>query len=141
MLELDANFWAAYQTLVWLRVKQERLDEALVAAQKGIDLSNRTNAALGQIGHVYGRLGRKDEAAAVIRDLEQMFSNKRADGKDLAVVYAGLGEKDKAFEWLDKAYENHSFQLTTLNIEPLLQPLHDDPRWKDLKKRIGLPTE
>ena len=141
MLELDANFWAAHQTLVWLRVKQGRLDDALVAAQKGNELSNRTNAALAQLGHVYGRLGRKEEAAAVIGDLEQMFSNKRADGKDLAVVYAGLGEKDKAFEWLDKAYDNHSFQLTTLNIEPLLQPLHDDPRWKDLKKRIGLPTE
>ncbi|MDQ3665478.1 MAG: protein kinase [Acidobacteriota bacterium] len=139
MMELDPNFWAAYQTLVWIKVKQEKYEEALAAAQKSIELSNRSNAALGQLGHVYGRLGRTSEAEAIIKELEEKFANKIADGKDLAVVYAGLDDKDKAFDWLEKAFQYRSFHLTGMKIEPLLAPLHNDPRWSDLLRRVGLP--
>ena len=139
MIDLDPNFWAIYQTLFWVRAKQGRFDDALAAAQKGIELSNRSNIALSQLGHAYGRLGRTDDAKKVISELEQKFAAKTADAKDIAVVYAGLGEKDKAFEWLEKAFQYRSFHLTTLNIEPLFDPLHDDPRWSDLKGRVGIP--
>ena len=139
IFELDPNFWAGYQTYVWVLVKQGKYDEALVAAEKSVQLSNRSNASLAQLGHVYGRLGRKDEAMAVIHELEQKFANKSADGKDLAIVYAGLNDRDRAFEWLDKAFAYHSFRLTALNIEPLLEPLHGDPRWPELKRRVGIP--
>ena len=139
MIELDPNFWAAYQTLVWIKVKQGKYEEALAAAQKSIELSNRSNAALGQLGHVYGRLGRTSEAEAIIKELEGKFANKTADGKDLAVVYAGLDDKDKAFDWLEKAFQYRSFHLAGMKIEPLLAPLHNDPRWIDLLRRVGLP--
>ncbi|HEV8590845.1 MAG TPA: tetratricopeptide repeat protein, partial [Pyrinomonadaceae bacterium] len=139
MLELDPNFWAAYQTLVWVKVKQGKYDEALAAAQKSIELSNRSNAALSQLGHVYGRLGRKEEAKAIIKELEERFVNKIADGRDLAAVYAGLDDRDKAFEWLEKAFQYRSFNLAGMKLEPLLDPLHGDPRWNDLLRRVGLP--
>ncbi len=139
MIELDPNFWAAYQTLVWIKVKQGKYEVALAAAQKSIELSNRSNAALGQLGHVYGRLGRTSEAEAIIKELEGKFANKTADGKDLAVVYAGLDDKDKAFDWLEKAFQYPSFHLAGMKIEPLLAPLHNDPRWSDLLRRVGLP--
>ena len=139
IIELDPNFWAAYQTLTWVRVKQGKYDEALAAAQKSIELSNRSNAALSQLGHVYGRLGRTIEAKAVIRELEERFANKQADGRDLAAVYAGLDDKEKAFEWLEKAFGYRSFNLAGLKLEPLLDTLHGDPRWNDLRRRVGLP--
>ena len=139
MIELDPTFWAIYQTLVWVKVKQGKFEDALNAAQKSVELSNRANAALSQLGHSYGLLGRREEAMSVIRELETKFENKTADAKDIAVVYTGLGDKDKAFEWLEKAFAYRSFHLTTLNIEPLFDPLHDDPRWSDLKRRVGIP--
>ena len=139
MIELDANFWAAYQTLTWLKAKQEKYDEALAAAQKSIELSNRSNAALSQLAYVYGKLGRVDDAKAVIKELEEKFANKTADGRDLAVAYAGLNDKDRAFEWLEKAFGYRSFHLPGIRLEPLLDTLHGDLRWKDLERRIGLP--
>jgi TolB-like protein/Tfp pilus assembly protein PilF len=139
MIELDPGFWAVHQTLVWLYVKQKKYPEALAEAQKGVELSGRTNAALAQLGHVYGLLGRRAEALAVIRELEEKFANKTADARDIAVIYTGLGGKDNAFAWLEKAFEYRSFNLPNLNMEVLLDPLHSDPRWNDLLRRVGLP--
>jgi len=139
MNELDRNFWAAHQTLGIVLVKQGRNAEALAEAQKSIELSNRSNAALALLGHVYAKSGRGSDAETVIRELEERYANKMADGRDLAVVYAGLDERDKAFAWLEKAFQYRSFFLAGLKLEPLLEPLHNDPRWSELERRIGLP--
>src|SRR6266705_895118 len=126
MIDLDPNFWAAHQTLSIVLVKQGRYDEALAEAQKSTQLSNRSNASLALLGHVYARLGRRTEADAVIKELEKRYADKSADGRDLAVVYAGLDDKDKAFAWLEKAFQYRSFFLTSLRLEPLLEQLHSD---------------
>ncbi len=139
VIELDPNFWASYQTLVWVHVKQGKYGDALAAAEKSIELSGRSNAAQSQLGHVYGRLGRANDARAIIKELEEKFANKTADGRDLAVVYAGLDDKDRAFEWLEKAFAYRSFHLSGMKLEPLLESLHGDPRWNDLLRRVGLP--
>jgi hypothetical protein len=57
----------------------------------------------------------------------------------MAVVYAGLNDKDQAFEWLHRAYEARSFGMTQLKVETVLDSLRSDPRFKDLLKRMGLP--
>jgi hypothetical protein len=56
-----------------------------------------------------------------------------------AVIYLGLGEKDQAFAWLEKAYEERSFLLAYLKVDPIWDPLRSDPRFADLVRRIGLP--
>jgi hypothetical protein len=55
------------------------------------------------------------------------------------MIHAGLGEKDKAFEWLEKAYQERSEELLFLKVEPVLDPLRADPRFQSLIRRIGLP--
>lgn len=137
MIDLDPNFWAAHQTLGIVLVRQGQLDEALLEAQKSTQLSNRSNASLALLGHVYARLGRRGEAEAVIKELEKRYSEKLADGRDLAVASTGL-DKDQAFTWLEKAFADHSVYLVFLKLEPLLEPLHSDPRWKDLEHRVGV---
>ncbi len=139
MFDLDPNFWAAHQTLAIVLVKQERYSQALTEAQKSIDLSNRSNASLALLGHVYGRTGKRNEAEAVIKELEARYAKQEADGRDIAVAYSGLGDKDLAFAWLEKAFQYHSFFLTGLRLEPLLEPLQSDSRWNGLQHRIGLP--
>jgi TolB-like protein/Tfp pilus assembly protein PilF len=137
MLDLDPNFWAAHQTLGIVLIKQGRYDEALAEAQKSAQFSTRGNASLAFLGHVYGRMGRQSETAAVIRELEQRYADKQADGRDLAVLYAGL-DKEKAFAWLEKAFADHSVFMAFLKLEPLLEPLRTDPRWSDLERRVGI---
>jgi TolB-like protein/lipoprotein NlpI len=136
--ELDPNFWAAHQTHGIVLVKQGRYDEALAEAQKSVQLANRSNASLALLGYVYGKLNKRADAETVIKELEQRYAQQLADGRDLAVVYAGLDDKDKTFSWLDKAFADRSVILAFMNLEPLLEPLHSDARWKDLKRRVGL---
>jgi tetratricopeptide (TPR) repeat protein len=137
MIELDPNFWAVHQTLGIIMVRQGRLDEAFAEAQKSLQFSNRSNASLALMGHVYFKLGRRSEADLVVKELEERYSNKMADSRDLAVAYAGLG-KDECFARLEKAFADHSVFMVFLKLEPLLEPLHSDPRWNDLERRVGL---
>ncbi len=136
MLDLDSNFWAAHQTLGIVLVKQGRYDEALAEAQKSMQFSNRSNASLAFLGHVYGKLGRRSEADAIIKELESRYADKSSDGRDVAVVYAGLGDREQLFTWLGKAFDDRSVILAFLNLEPLLQPFLSDPRWSDLERRL-----
>jgi len=138
MIDLDPNFWAAHQTLSIVFVRQGKFLEALAEAQKSVQLSNRSNASLALLGHVYARLGRRTDAEGLINELERRYADKSADGRDLAVAYAGFDDKDKAFAWLAKAYDDHSVFLVFLKLEPLMEPLFKDARWNDLERRVGL---
>jgi TolB-like protein len=138
MFDLDPNFWAAHQTLAIVLVKQDRLTEALSEAQKSSQFSTRSNASLALLGHTYGKLGRRSEAEAIIKELEKRYTDKEADGRDLVIVYTGLDDKDKAFAWLERAFADHSVFLAFLKLEPLMEQLHSDARWNDLERRVGL---
>ena len=137
MIDLDSSFWPAHQTLSIVLTKQGRYDDALVEAQKSSEFSGRGNASLALLGHVNAKLGRRSEAEAVIKELEKRYSEKSADGRDLAVAYAGF-DKDQAFAWLEKAFKDHSSFLVFLKLEPMLDDLHSDPRWGDLERRVGV---
>jgi Flp pilus assembly protein TadD len=138
MINLDPNFWAGHQTLAIVMIKLGRYDEALVEAEKSLQFSSRSNASLALLGHVYARLGRRSETEAIIKELESRFADKSADGRDVAIAYAGLGDKDQVFAWLGKAFEERSVILAFLKLEPLLQPFQSDPRWSDLERRLGV---
>jgi TolB-like protein len=138
MFDLDANFWAAHQTFSIVLVKQGRYDDALAEAQKSVQYSNRSNASLALLGHVYGKLGRRSEAEGVIKELEKRYADKQADSRDLAIVYCGLDDKDKAFGWLEKAFADRSVFLAFLKLEPLMEVLHRDSRWNALERRVGV---
>lgn len=138
LISLDPTFWPGHQTLGIVLVKQGRYAEALASAQKSVELATRSNAPLALLGHVYAKMGRRGEAEAVIKELEKRFADKQADGRDLAVVYAGLDDKNKAFEWLEKSFADHGVFLVFLKLEPLLEPLNSDARWKELERRVGI---
>jgi len=140
IMELDPNFWASHQSMGVIRVKQRRFPDALAEAEKSTELSGRANPSLAFLAHVNGLLGKRDVAERMIKELEQRYADKMADGRDVAIAYVGLGEHDRAFEWLEKAYKDKSVFMGFLNLEPLLEPLHHDPRWADLKRRVGIPN-
>ena len=138
MIDLDPNFWAARQTLGIILVKQGRYAEALREAHKSAELSSRSNASLALMGHVYAKLGQRSDTEAVINELEKRYADRVADGRDLVLVYAGLNDKDKAFAWLEKAFKDRSVFLAFLRLEPLMDSLKSDPRWKALEQRVGI---
>lgn len=94
---------------------------------------------LAWLGHMYGITGRLDEARKVLAELLERSQQVYVPPYDFAVVHAGLGEKDEAFEWLEKGAENHDYWLMFVKFDPMLDSLRDDARFAGLLRRVGLP--
>jgi len=139
IIELDPNFAPAYEYLGLAYLKLGRGAEAIAALEKAAELTNRAGIVLGDLGNVYAATGKRQEAIAVIKELEEKYARKEAPGQYVAAVYAGLGEKDKAFEWLEKDFQTRNGKLSEIRWTFSLEPLFDDPRFKDLLKRMNLP--
>jgi len=139
MIELDPGFSASYEYLGLSYLKLGRNAEALASLEKGVESSNRASVALCDLGYGYGFAGKRAEADAIIKELEEKYARKEANGRYIAGVYAGLGEKDKAFEWLEKDFQSRNGELINIRWAIPYESLRDDPRYKDLLKRMGLP--
>ena len=139
IIELDPNFGAAYQYLALSYLKQGRDAEAIAAAEKAVEITKRSGVTLGDLGHIYAATGKQTQARSVISELEDQYAHKKAIGQDIAAVYAGLGEKDKAFEWLERDFQVQNDRLPNIRWELQFESLRDDPRFKEMLKRMNLP--
>jgi len=139
VIEMDPNHYQAYWTLGHTYAANKQFDEAVAAAEKAVVLSERVPGALGILGLAYGLAGRKAEANKVLDELLKLNETRYVTPAALVNVYIGLGEKDKAFEWLEKAYQERSNYVAYLKVFPILDPLRSDPRFADLVRRVGLP--
>ena len=139
-LELDPNFPPPNTYLSAAYEQKGMYQEAAEGFQKGQTLRGGTDwsLALAGLGHLYARLGRKDEARAILDELQRLSRQEYVPADSMALVYAGLGEKDQAFAWLDKAYEERSFRLLHIKVEPMWDSLRSDPRFAQLLRRMGL---
>jgi hypothetical protein len=87
----------------------------------------------------YAVTGRRAEAQKVLDQLNKFSKQKHGPAVYMAKIYAGLGEKEKAFEWLEKAYEDRSILSNGfIKANPIFDPLRSDPRFDDLLRRVGL---
>jgi TolB-like protein/tetratricopeptide (TPR) repeat protein len=96
--------------------------------------------ALGHLGNAYARQGRKAEARALIPKLKEHVDKIGVGRYEMALIYAGLNDKDAAFEWLERAYQVRDKGLTYLRVDPLLDPLRSDARFESLLKRVAFPA-
>ena len=134
-----APMWAQYRTLSHCYLRLGRKEEALANARKAAEAMEGSAVTLKILGYVQAAIGNRSEATAIVRELEHEFASGEADGRDVAVVYAGLGNNDKVFEWLEKDFQSRSSSLNELRLEVPFVPLRGDPRFKDLLRRMGLP--
>jgi len=88
--------------------------------------------------YVYGRTGQADRARAALAKLEEWNRRQPVDAAAFVAPYIALGDKDRAFFWLEKAYAQHSNAMTWLKVGPMFDPLRSDPRFQDLMRRVGL---
>jgi len=90
------------------------------------------------LAYIYGRSGQRTLALRALRKLEQINRRQPMDSGALFWAHIGIGDKDQAFVWLEKAYTEHSDTLTVLKVEPGFDSLRSDPRFQDLMRRVGL---
>ena len=113
--------------------------EALASLQEAARLSKSLNVR-ASLAHAQAVFGQRDEARKVLTLLEEASRKGYVPSYYSALVYTGLGEKDRAFERLERAYQERSTVLAYLRLDPRLTPLRSDPRYADLVRRIGFPS-
>jgi eukaryotic-like serine/threonine-protein kinase len=138
-VELDPNYPVTYWILGMLLRKMGRYELAIAEGEKGVRLSGDSplmNAALAQ---TFASAGRIKEAIQILDDLKNLTKQKYIAPHFFAGIYIGLGEDDRAMEYLEKSYEEHSHWLIYLHIDPSMDGLRSNPRFQDLLRRVGLP--
>ncbi len=113
--------------------------EAIAEHEKNVALFPDSPLHLGHLGYTYGLAGKKAQALKVIEQLKQWSKRRYVAPYDIALVYIGLGEKDQAFAWLEKAYQAHSNDMSNLKADPTFDPVRSDPRFQDLLRRMKFP--
>lgn len=136
LLDVDPNFFPARRYLGLAYEQKGMYKEAISQFEQGEKLS-KSPLMLSLLGHAYAASGRKAEAQRVLAELDQQ-KQRYVSPYTIATVYAGLGEKDQAFKWLEKAFEERDIWLMNLNVDPVLKSLQSDQRFTNLLRRIGL---
>ena len=136
--ELYPNLVSSYRLLSLAYHGKGMYDEAIIENKRWNDLTGNNIDSLAALAFFYASAGKRAEALKLIEDLNL---NKELSGntfRGIALVFTALGEKDLAFTWLEKAYQNKAESLCLTKIDPKLDPIRDDPRFKSLLSRIGL---
>jgi adenylate cyclase len=136
VLDIEPNFPRAH-LLDFAYVQKGMFAEALDDVDKWRRI-NDTPWSWMMLSYAYGRSGDKARARVTLRQLQQLNRRRPVDLAPLFVAYIGIGDKETALVWLEKAYLQHSPALTALKVDPIYDPLRSDPRFQDLLRRIGL---
>ncbi len=139
-LEIESNYAFAHYFLGLVYEQKGKYKEAIAELKKALNLFGGAPFAAGGLGHAQAVAGNRGEAEKILQELTELSKHKYAEPFGIAEIYAGLGERDQAFEWLQKACEEKSVWLSLfLKDDPRLDSLRSDPRYRDLLRRRGLP--
>ncbi len=138
-LRLEPNHPAARVDLGLAYAASGMYDEAFSTCDATLKDDPGNQDCLQVVGLAYAKAGRRTESEQVLRKFEELGRTGYSSSYRSAAIYALLGYKDKAFAWLEKALAAHDWDMGRINVDPFLDSLHDDPRFKDLIKRMGFP--
>jgi DNA-binding winged helix-turn-helix (wHTH) protein/TolB-like protein/Tfp pilus assembly protein PilF len=137
ILNLDPNSFPARRYLGLAYEQKGLYPQAVEEFQKGVKLSG-SPLMLALLGHAYAASGKTAEARQVLTDLHELQTRRYVSPYTVAAIYTGLGEKDQAFKWLERAYEERDVWLMNLKVDPVFAKLRADKRFQDLLTRAGL---
>jgi serine/threonine protein kinase/tetratricopeptide (TPR) repeat protein len=137
-LELDKNFGSMYQVIYLCYVAKGMTPEGVEAFKQAMSLDERTKIYVDDIDDAYKTSGYEGMAKWFIESMEKWTFAVYNRPFFYAMAYASIDNKDKAFEWLERAYEVRSYFVTTIGVEPALDNVRSDPRFGELLKKIGL---
>jgi TolB-like protein/DNA-binding winged helix-turn-helix (wHTH) protein/Flp pilus assembly protein TadD len=136
----NPNEWTEHYNLAVAYTGTRKLLEAVYEYQKAVELSGGNPDASAALAHAFAVIGRRAEAEKILHDLERKSKTAYVSPYMIATIYAGLGEKDKAFAFLERAYQEKSLDISWhLKADLRIDNLRSDPRFQDLARRVGYP--
>ena len=137
-VEMFPNFYIAHMVLgTALFLKGDKA--AGIAELEKAKLLEPTPHLKGLLGYFYAKSGRKEDARRLLAEVKDQAKVRYVPPYWIGMIYAGLDEKDEAFAWFEKAYQERSWWLMFIKMDPLVDSLRSDPRFADLMRRIGFP--
>jgi len=140
-VELDPNYPVTYWILGLVHRRMGRYELAVAAGEKGVSLSGGSPLMRAALAQTYGMSGRPEEAQKALEDLIELSKHKYVAPHFLAGIHIGLRNHDRAVEYLEKSFEEHSHWLIYLHMDPGMDELRNLPGFQDLLRRVGLPLE
>jgi TolB-like protein/DNA-binding winged helix-turn-helix (wHTH) protein/Tfp pilus assembly protein PilF len=136
VLEMDPDFSRAH-LIRGAYLEKGMFAEALADTEKERNMTP-VPGYWSWLAIIYGRSGQSPQARHALQELLQSSRSHPVDAMFVAWAYLGMGDKDHAFVWFEKAYAQHSNELASLRVSPACDPLRSDPRFQDLLHRVGL---
>jgi tetratricopeptide (TPR) repeat protein len=138
-LDLDPAFGGAHVMLGRVYVAKGLPDRAVEEFERAKALLGPRPDVVTSTAYVLARAGREREALATLDELRRISKPRDPAPFRIAYVHIGLGDTERAFEWLQKAIEARDWQMGMLKVEPAFDGLRSDPRFAALVERVGLP--
>jgi TolB-like protein/DNA-binding winged helix-turn-helix (wHTH) protein/tetratricopeptide (TPR) repeat protein len=137
-LEMDPTFVPVHLVLGQGYEQKSMPDKAIDELKKAVSLSGGSSVYVSSLAHAYAIAGRRKEARMLLRQLNEQAKHTYVPAFHIAIIHAGLGQKDQALAWLEKGYQERSAGMVWLKVDPRLDVLRSDPRFQDLLRRVGL---
>src|SRR6266852_3461050 len=137
-LVLNPDFGYAHRALGWAYGSKGMYPEAIAETRTAIELNNASSAK-GFLGLWLGKIGKRDEAVQLLNELKQESARNYVQPYTFALIYIGLGDKAEALNWLEKQMSGHSETASQYAVDPELDELRSEPRFKEMLKRMNLP--
>ena len=140
-VELEPNYPVTYWILGMLFRKLGRFEQAVAEGEKGVQLSSGSPLMKAALAHTLAAAGRRDAAVQISEELSALAKKKYVSPYFFAGIHAGLGDSERAIEYLETGYEDRSHWLLYLHLDPGMDGLRSNPRLQELLRRIGLPAQ
>jgi len=137
-LEMDPTFVPAHLVLGQAYEQKSMPGKAIDELKKAVSLSGGSSLYVSSLAHAYAIAGRRGEAEMLLRQMNERAQHGYVPPFDIAIIYAGLGQKDQALIWLEKGCQERSTWMVWLKVDPRLDVLRSDPRFQGLLRRVGL---
>ena len=137
-LELDPNFIYTSWVIAQSYEQTGRFQESVTELKRARTIDANWPYIIAELGYAYAASGERSQAEIILEQLKERAAREYIDAILIANIYVGLGQKDQAFAWLEKAYEERSGLMPWLKGEPKWDPLRGDARFADLLRRISL---
>jgi tetratricopeptide (TPR) repeat protein len=137
MIQSDPNFWFGHFFLGWALAREGKYDDAIRSLNEAVRLG-ASPYAQGYLGYAYAMSGQTAKARAVAQQMEQTARQSYVPAYQIAIVYVGLGERDKVFDLLQKSFEDREEIMTFLKVDSTWASLRPDPRFQSLMHRAAL---
>ncbi len=138
VLAVRADEATALWYLGFVLIANRQPEEAISVLEKAVSVSDRSPGVIGVLVRAYAHAGRRVDALRLLGELKRRKQAGFVPAGAFVNAYLGLGDYDQAFAWLERAYQEQSNILQFLRVHPYFDPLREDPRFKDLLRRVGL---